>query len=130
MGATPRRRSADPLDPCTIDADMDGLPACVDPNDNNKDTDGDGFEDGFEFGWGTDPSDPNSKPSLGDLNGNNRVDNIDAIFIFQASLGAIPFNNFVQKIKLMDLDRDGSVTYQDARSAFDFFLGIRNKLPV
>ncbi len=120
----------DPLDPCTIDADMDGLPACVDPNDNNKDTDGDGFEDGFEFGWGTDPSDPNSKPSLGDLNGNNRVDNIDAIFIFQASLGAIPFNNFVQKIKLMDLDRDGSVTYQDAIYAFDFFLGIRNKLPV
>jgi len=117
-------------DPNYVDNDMDGLPAINDPNDNNPDTDGDGYPDGYEVQCGTDPTNPNDKPKLGDVNNNGRVDNVDAIIIFQAQLGAIDINRYIDKTPQMDLNRDGLVNYQDAVYAFDFFLGIRNKLPV
>ena len=59
-----------------VDPDGDGLPTVFensftsDPDSVNyssstlSDTDGDGFDDGVEFAYGTKPNDPNSKPVL------------------------------------------------------------------
>jgi len=111
------------------DADNDGLPAALDPNDNNPDTDGDGFYDGYEYAAGTDPNSAASHPTLGDVNNNGRIDNVDAIIIFQTQLGALSINHFIVQVARMDLNRDGVVNYQDAVRAFDFFLGVITELP-
>lgn len=113
----------------TVDNDNDGLPQPVDPDDNNPDTDGDKYADGYEVAMGTDPSDPNSKPVLGDVNGNGRIDNVDAIITFQASLGALSYGDFITLFQRMDVDLDGDSDYVDAIAIFDIFLGVQNLLP-
>ncbi len=112
-----------------VDADGDGLPAVLDPNDNNVDTDGDGYRDGYEYAMGTDPNNAASKPKLGDINDNNRIDNVDAIIIFQASIQALDYASFAGKVMRMDLDCDGKVSYVDAVKCFDKYLGIIKLLP-
>ncbi len=120
-------------DPNYEDADGDGLPLIEEiaraTNPNKWDTDGDGFSDGYEVIWGTDPKSAASKPTLGDVNDNGRVDNVDAVIIFQAALGALNFNSFSSKIMRMDLNGNGVLDYTDAIDAFDFFLGNINQIP-
>ncbi len=93
------------------------------------DSDGDGFADFYEVAKGTDPNDPNSYPLLGDINHNGRIDNIDAVIVFQIALGAIDLTEFVPEVPVMDVDRDTFITYLDAIDIFDFFLGNIDILP-
>ncbi len=85
---------SDPLDPDSpgdvIDADGDGVPASIDPDDTTADADGDKFSDAYELVAGSDPSDATSVPPLGDVNGDGVTQNIDAIMIFNYSLGNVP----------------------------------------
>ncbi len=95
----------------------------------DTDTDGDGFVDAYEIAKGTDPNNPADAPQMGDINLNGRVDNIDAILVFQISLGVLNLNQFVARVPDMDVNRDDQITYVDAVIIFDYFLGIRNRLP-
>lgn len=53
----------DPPIGTVVDADGDGLPASIDPDDSNVDTDGDGWSDFVEWAYGTDPDDDEKFPS-------------------------------------------------------------------
>jgi len=100
-----------------------------DPPSWDVDTDGDGFTDAYEVAKGTDPNNPADKPLMGDVNLNGRIDTIDAIIVFQISLGVLNLNQFISRVPDMDVNRDGQITYVDAVIIFDYFLGIRNQLP-
>ena len=80
-----------------MDQDGDGLPLCIDPCDDPSgcgpghedplDYDNDRFLDSYEMDHGFDPTDPNSHPPLGDVNCDGTSNNLDAMMIFQYSLG-------------------------------------------
>src|SRR5690606_25934044 len=59
------------------DADGDGVPDIIDPDDTKIDTDGDGFTDYIEIVYGTDPTNPLSFPSIGDVTGDGNVNLAD-----------------------------------------------------
>ncbi len=130
----------DPLDPGYnpddyTDDDGDGLVNSLDPNSANPDTDGDGYADGAEYEAGglAMVTNPALHPDLGDMNRNGRIDNIDAIIIFQTVLGSISWNDFATVMARMNVDQRGAgastITYTDAIVAFDFFLGNVNLVP-
>ena len=115
-----------PDDPDFADADGDGLPAIVDPDDNNPDTDGDGFADGYEALFGTDPEDPDSYPSLGDVNVDGVTNNVDAIMLLRYSLGSI---STLPEPNNGDVNRDGVFNNMDAIVIFNWGLGVVPLLP-
>ncbi len=125
--------SSDPLDaqspdPAqTVDGDGDGLPASLDPDDANPDFDMDGFSDGYETQSGTDPNDPDSVPALGDINDDGSANNLDAIVLFNWTLGnPAPAN----RLDLADCVADGQVNNLDAIVLFNWTLKNVELLPV
>lgn len=124
----------DPLNPASpgpmADADQDALPALLDVNDNNPDSDGDGYKDGYEAAvlgfFAVELA--NQKPTLGDLNGDNLVSNVDAlvaqsIFLELLSPATVQTRNG-------DPNRDGLVTNVDGLLLQSYFLQIIAKLPL
>ena len=114
----------DPLDPNpsssdAIDADGDGLPASIDPDDNNPDSDGDGFLDGYEVIYGADPLDADSYPALGDVNGDMRSNNVDAILIFNYMLGNVAS---MPRPENADVDINGVINNVDGIVLFNWNL--------
>ena len=93
------------------DDDGDGVPATHDPDDYNPDTDGDTYRDGYELEMGTDPTDPASKPGLGDLNQSGTVTNTDWVIGRRLTLGLFPWENY--NIDNMDVNRDGLLNNTD-----------------
>lgn len=137
------RLGFDPLDPddpapggmaAAPDTDGDGLRDPLETlytatRPDRADSDGDRVSDGFEFAWGANPNSAASRPPLGDINGNGRVDNIDAVMIFQMSLGALNLHDFLHQKDWLDVNGDSALNFQDAISAFDLFLAVRPWIP-
>ncbi len=117
----------DPNAPEYADADGDGWPAGLDGDDTNPDMDGDGFKDGYEVVVGSDPADGNSIPTLGDINSDSMSNNMDAIYLFNFTLG-----NVGQPASLSDgdINGDGIVNNLDAIILFNWTLGIPATLPL
>jgi hypothetical protein len=133
-------------DPANPDSDGDGVDDGIevaletDPNDNGDtpdpgdvpsktaDTDGDGFADAYEVSVGSDPNNAASRPTLADVNGNGAVDNVDAVIVYNISLGNLAIQNF--EFTRMDVNLDGVVNNQDAVIIFNYFLGNIPMLPV
>lgn len=116
-----------------IDADADGLPDFLDPDDANPDTDGDRILDSYEATWyaargETDWLQPvydnTRKPPLGDANGDGHVSNLDAYMIQTRFLGLVP-----NQAQPLDLNRDGQISNLDALLALRFSLGLVEVLP-
>ncbi len=122
---------SDPLDaadPATIvDDDGDGLPAGVDPNDASTDSDDDGFGDAYEFAMGTDPADPDSKPTLGDADGDGSANNLDAIIIFNWTLGNV---EVLANPGACDVQINAIIQNSDAIVLFNWTLGNVTEIPL
>jgi hypothetical protein len=105
----------DPLNPgdpgAYTDVDGDGVPASIDPNDNNVDSDGDTYLDSYELENGTDPNNPGSKPSLGDLDNSGTVTNADWVIGRRLTLGIFSWDDY--NVDNMDVNRDGNLTNAD-----------------
>ncbi|MCB2153403.1 hypothetical protein KQI84_00830 [bacterium] len=106
--------------PAYADADGDGAPFLVDPDDSDPDFDNDGYIDGYELAHRTNPSDPSSKPPLGDGNGDGFVDNVDLTETLNYQLGnsglpSAPGNT--------DLTLDGWVDNTDSTKLLNYTIG-------
>ncbi len=121
----------DPLDPADpgafTDEDNDGLPDSVDPDATTSDADGDGFTDQYEFAIGTDPADGNSTPPLGDANADGSTNNLDAIMIFNWTLGNL---ETLPDMGVADVQIDALVNNTDAIVLFNWTLGNVPLLPL
>ena len=124
----------DPNDP---DQDGDGVPdgiqialggdpltstPATSPTPGTGDSDGDGFLDTYEALVGTDFNDPNSVPTLGDVNGNGVIDNGDAAIAFGIVAGTLP--PFAFNRTRLDANLDGTLNNQDVNALFGRFLGL------
>jgi hypothetical protein len=105
----------DPLNPgdpaSYTDADGDGVPASIDPNDASPDSDGDTYKDSYELEHGTLPNSAASVPTLGDLNDSGGVTNSDWVIGRRLTLGI--FNWADYNVDNMDVNRDGLLTNAD-----------------
>ncbi len=119
--------SPDPALPAFEDMDGDGLPASLDPADDNDDTDGDGFADGYEAQMGNDPTDALSFPPLGDANADGASNNLDAILVFNWALGNV---ETPEGLGNADIYTNGFVNNQDAIILFNWTLGNVTTIPV
>lgn len=144
-GVEVNRLASNPLDPDSPvpgglagapDSDGDGLKDFVETNllapptnPNDPDTDNDKISDGYEVAVGTNPNSAASKPDLGDINGNGRIENVDAVIIFQANIGALDFYSYLSQKDKMDTNNDNNLDYTDAITAFDLFLGVITYIP-
>lgn len=120
----------DPLDgndPGGPDADGDGIPDSFDNDPNSADSDGDRTLDFWEITMGTDPDDPNDRPEMGDLDGNNSINFVDAVIQINIFLGNVTGN--LQPEALRDVNRDGRADSTDAILLFNFALGNIPTLP-
>lgn len=118
-----------------VDADSDLYPAQQDPDDNNRDVDGDRYLDGYErVHVGAAGVTNNSiKPPLGDLNLDAAVSNIDALIVQAIFLGNIDASHPVFQgtgFNNGDANRDGLFSNLDALVVQSFFLGNLNRLPL
>ena len=111
-----------------IDNDSDGVPSTIDPNDSSNDTDGDGYRDGYEIIYGYDANNASDVPTLGDVNDNTSVDNVDAFIGLNMFLGNIPWESF--NVDNMDVNRDGNLDNIDAFVILNYFLGNIALLPL
>lgn len=114
----------DPVD--YEDLDGDGLPAVFDPDDNNPDADGDGYLDTYEVAHGFDAGKVEDVPSLGDVNNDGAVNNLDALLLF---------NYLLEKTTVSNIDRadillDGEVNNIDVLILFHWTLGNIDVIPV
>jgi len=91
------------------------------PHPGAGDADGDGYLDEYEALVGTDWTDPNDFPTLGDVNKNRIIDNGDAAIVFNLLLGKI--SPFGFDITRMDTNQDGIVNNLDTNILFNKFLG-------
>lgn len=115
---------SDPLDensPASfVDADSDGLPASIDPNDSLADSDGDGYLDAYEavkLGLAA-VTDDAVKPGLGDVNGDEIVDSTDGDVLTGLVAGSQALDSAdVENYDGLDLDGDGQITLKDALAA-------------
>lgn len=116
-----------------VDNDNDGLGAADDPDDSKPDTDGDGYADRFEFvvlGLAA-VTNANVKPTLGDLNLDTSVSNLDALLAQALFLGNVtPANGVFHPGGIEvggyvngDINRDGFISNVDALMMQAFFLG-------
>jgi hypothetical protein len=107
--------STDPLDPndpvSYTDADADGVPDSIDPDNATEDADGDTYTDCYELEYGTDPDNPADKPSLGDLNDSATVTNSDWVIGRRLTLGIFDWEDW--NVDNMDVNRDGLLTNAD-----------------
>lgn len=109
---------SNPLNPddpgAFADADSDGLPASMDPNDNQRDSDGDRFLDAYEavtVGL-TGAGDPQVRPRIGDLDGDGTVEESDGRMVSDIWLDKTEL--VLDRTRYADVDRDGWVTTLDA----------------
>lgn len=125
---------SDALNPASpvahIDGDGDGLPVWLDFNDNHVDTDGDRYLDGYEAVQVSveASADAGRKPTLGDLNDDGLLSNLDALithalFLFLADPAQVATGR-------ADANRDGFVTNLDALALQSFFLYSTLRLPL
>jgi hypothetical protein len=108
-----------------VDADGDGVPSVLDPDDANADTDGDGYGDAYELAVGTNPDDASSFPPLGNVNGDVGgsgqpvVDVADILDLSNSGVGltaiTVPAN--------ADLNFDGVVDVNDVLLLANFSIG-------
>jgi hypothetical protein len=110
-----------------VDNDGDGLPASLDPDDNNPDIDGDGYQDGYEATQGSDIEDPKSAPLLGDVNLDGYTNNLDAVMLFNYAIGRI---DTLVGLKNADTRADGQLNNVDATVLFNFAIGRISKIPM
>lgn len=106
----------------TTDTDRDLLPDAFDTAPTTVDRDGDGFPDGLERVVGTDPDVADSKPSIGDIDGDGRIEYPDAVLLMMVALGqrTLPAGT---DDRMCDIDRDGRTTSVDAVILFNYYLG-------
>jgi hypothetical protein len=125
--------SSDPLDPgdpsgSFVDADLDGLPSFLDPNDAYPDYDGDRFLDGYEAAFSGLSAVMNAsvKPSLGDTDEDGDWDEVDVQLIldFFSNRPAVGINT-----NSSDLNRDGRIDNVDAQLARNFLVYRTQFLP-
>ena len=118
----------DPLDPNdpadATDSSGDGLPDYfvlgLGQDPNNPDWDGNGFSNAYEMIMGSDPLDPASRPTLGDVNGDGRTDNLDAVYMFNFTLGNL---TVLPESGDADVTGDGRIDNLDAILLFNYALG-------
>ncbi len=119
----------DPALPGNADQDNDGLPAALDPDDANPDTDGDGMMDGYEVARGADAANRDSRPPLGDVQNDGRLNNIDAIILFNYTLGNVTIDAMPGASEA-DAQVNGILNNIDAILLFNHTLGNAPRLPL
>lgn len=113
-----------------VDADADGLPALLDFSESNPDVDGDRFADGYEsqaISHGA-ANNPLLVPTLGDVNGDLALSNVDALITQSVFLWLTP--PLAPGAGHADPSRDGQITNIDALLLQSFFLEIVSLLPL
>ncbi len=123
--------NSDPLDAndpaAYTDADNDGLPDSVDPDDSTNDLDGDRYTDAYEILIGSNPDDSNSIPDLGNINGDGQTNNLDAIIMFNWTLGNV---ESLAHFDRGDVQINGMINNLDAIILFNWTLGNVMTLPM
>lgn len=117
LGTDPTNPNSRPPLIVLPDADSDGLPDALDPNDADTDTDDDGIRDGLEFRfYNTDPTNINTDgdvcrdgKEVASVDGNAAVTAGD-LGIVGSALGPSSGSNYHPTF---DLDKNGSVTAGD-----------------
>lgn len=123
----------DPLDQndpvsAPADVDQDELPASLDPDDGDIDTDSDRYLDGFDATWFADAgaaNDAGQKPSLGNVDGLGGVDNGDSQLILNFFGNQAVTETF--DFTLTDVNRDAFIDNGDSQLTLQFF---GNAIPV
>ncbi len=83
------------------------------------DADGDGFDDNYEIFAGSDPNNPQSRPSLGDVNGDGLVNILDAVELSRGLQGLIPLTI----VNDADLDGNGVIDQRDVDILYGWAIG-------
>lgn len=117
LGTDPASAASKPATIVAPDADSDGLPDALDPNDANPDSDGDGVLDGIEFrGYGTNVQSANTDgdacadgKEIASLDGIAAVNSID---LQQAALSFSPNQN-APYILDFDVNKNGQINSID-----------------
>lgn len=131
--------STDPLNPAqpssVTDLDGDGLPAPYDFFDTLPDADGDRYSDGYEA-VAVNPSawyDIRLMPTLGDVNKDQTITNVDALVVQSLFLGMIDAsapvfqgNGFTNA----DASVDGYITNVDGLILQSYFLSLLSTIPL
>lgn len=121
---------SNPASPASFtDRDNDGLASSIDPDDSNRDTDGDRYLDSYEavmLGLSA-VSDPGARPFLGDVNNDYFVDNADSQLTLNyfAHISCPNFNP-----NNADVNRDGFIDNADSQQILNFFGRVQPCLPV
>lgn len=114
------------------DQDSDELPDDYDfAGLTLPDTDGDRIKDGFEaVTLGLDATmNAGVFPSLGDINGDGYITNVDGLVVQSMFLSIIPFNQ-MPNTTWSDLNRDALITNVDALIAQSMFLSLIANIPI
>lgn len=127
-----RTDALNPASPAIPLADQDGdaLPALFDPDDTQFDADGDAYTDVYEavsLGLAA-ASNPQEAPSLGDVNGDRTVSNLDALVMYTALSSLVPLH--VLAWDNCDLNRDGRIDPVDYNLLALFAAGHLRYLPL
>jgi hypothetical protein len=117
LGSNPADAGSFPPTIVAPDADSDGLPDALDPNDGAQDTDGDGVKDGVEFrNYNSNPSLTNTDGDIcadgrevASVNGDAAVNSGDQLFLVLEILRIPPPPKTVN----FDLNKDGAVNSGD-----------------
>lgn len=123
-----------PLNPAVpsnvVDADADELPDNVDPNPANRDSDGDRYTDGYEASHLGLAAASNSAlvPTLGDVNRDTFVSNLDGFMALTVFLG-VSNPSLFPGIGDADVNRDAMITNIDALIIQTYFLLVLPTLP-
>lgn len=127
--------NTNPLDPLSPDifedADGDGLPQVLDPDDTRPDADGDRFSDGIEAvmcGLEAVVA-QNACPPLGNVNCDQSTSNLDALIIQAVQLGLVAHGAMPGEVNA-DTNRDGHASNLDSLLIQTWFLGLAPFLPV
>lgn len=113
-----------------LDVDNDNLPAAQDSDDTIRDVDGDRYTDGYEAAHLGLAAATNGavKPTLGDLNNDTFVSNLDALIANAVFLGNVQPGN-IAGIRNADAGRDGQISNLDALIINSYFLQTIPTLP-
>lgn len=119
------------------DNDNDWLPNINDLAPDNPDFDGDRFKDGYEVSLlGFDAmANAAQKPTMGDVNGDGLVSNLDALvtqsfFLGNLSVGSAVWGGAYRGFRNTDMNGDAFASNVDALIIQSFFLGNLQRLPL
>ena len=93
------------------------------PPCNDCDSDNDRIRDDYETEHGYDPNDSLDFPPLGDINGDKRIDNIDAVTAMLLFLGTFDHADYPEAVVLLDVNLNEKLDNIDAVLVFQLFLG-------